>query len=267
MKVERLKTQEPANRQPVSWLRWLLAWCVHFYTATGLILAAGMAVLIVRGTPADFRGAFFLMLLACVVDSTDGALARLVDVKRVLPGFDGARLDDITDFLTYTFLPLLLIWRAGIMPEGLSWILLLPLVASAYGFCQVWAKTSDGFFVGFPSYWNIVAFYLYALRLSTWANVAILVTLAVLTFVPCRYLYPSQRGLLNRFTALLALIWTALMLWILYRLPANDTGFLTPEYAQLHRWLLISLIFPAYYMLVSWWISIDLWRAARRQPT
>jgi phosphatidylcholine synthase len=32
--------------------------------------------------------------------------------------------------------------------------------ASAYGFCQLDAKTGDHFFLGFPSYWNILAFYL-----------------------------------------------------------------------------------------------------------
>ncbi len=35
-----------------------------------------------------------------------------------MPEFDGRRLDDITDFLTYTFLPLLLIWRAELLPAG-----------------------------------------------------------------------------------------------------------------------------------------------------
>ena len=38
----------------------LFAWLVHLYTALGLVCAAGMAVLIVRGGDASFRGAFFL---------------------------------------------------------------------------------------------------------------------------------------------------------------------------------------------------------------
>ena len=58
-------------------------------------------------------------------------------------------------------LPLLLIWRAGLLPENCEAVLLLPLLASAYGFCQTSAKTDDGYFLGFPSYWNLVAFYLY----------------------------------------------------------------------------------------------------------
>ena len=84
-----------------------LAWGVHFYTALGLVAAAGMAVLIVQGGEEAFRWAFVLMLVATLIDCTDGTLARRVRVKEVLPGFDGARLDDLVDFLTYTFLPLM----------------------------------------------------------------------------------------------------------------------------------------------------------------
>src|SRR5262249_53514062 len=136
--------------------RRFLAWCVHFYTALGLVAAAGIALGIIDGTPAGFRIAFILMLIATLIDGTDGAFARMVRVKEVLPGFDGRRLDDLVDFQTYTSLPLLLIWRADILAPEHAWCLLIPLLASAYGFCQVSAKTGDGYFLGFPSYWNLV---------------------------------------------------------------------------------------------------------------
>src|SRR5262245_13444235 len=106
-------------------LRALLGWCVHFYTALGLVCAAGTAVCIVRGTPESFRGAFVLMLLATLIDATDGTFARAVRIKEAVPGFDGRRLDDLIDFLTYTALPLLLVWRAEILPPGQeTWLLL-----------------------------------------------------------------------------------------------------------------------------------------------
>ena len=89
----------------------LLAWGVHAYTALGLVAAAAMAVLIVRGDAAAFRATFALMLVATLIDATDGVLARAVRVKQVLPGFDGRQLDYLTDFLTYVVLPLLLVWR------------------------------------------------------------------------------------------------------------------------------------------------------------
>lgn len=232
----------------------VFAWAVHLYTATGLILAAAIAVLIVRGDADSLRLALALMLIATVIDATDGWLARRARVKEVVPSFDGRRLDDIVDFQTYTSLPLLLIWRAEILPAGQEWWLLVPLLASAYGFSQADAKTDDGFFLGFPSYWNVVAFYLYMLRPAAWLSLVVLIGLALLTFVPTRYLYPSQKGRFSYATILLAILWGVLLVVILARPPA-DAKPLT----------LASLGFPVYYMALSWVISLQYWR--ERQKT
>jgi phosphatidylcholine synthase len=175
-------------------MRTLFAWLAHLYTALGLVCAAGMAVLIVRGGDESFRWAFFLMMVATAIDATDGWFARKARVKDVLPGFDGGTLDNLIDFHTYTSLPLLLLWRADVLPGSLAWVLLLPLLASGYGFSQVHAKTADGFFIGFPSYWNIVALYLYVLQPAAWLSAALLVLFSVLTFVPTPYLYASRGG-------------------------------------------------------------------------
>ena len=222
-------------------LKVILAWCVHLYTALGLLAAAGIAVLIVRGGDSSFRAALALMLLATVIDSTDGWLARRARVKEFAPSFDGRTLDDLIDFQTYTSLPLLLIWRAELLTGGQAWWLLFPLLASAYGFSQVNAKTDDGFFLGFPSYWNIVAFYLYLLRPPASISLALIITLSLLTFVPWRYLYPSQRAPYSRLTNLLAVVWFATLLLILAR-PPDSSRLL----------VLLSLAFPIYYMLMSW---------------
>src|SRR5262245_22775809 len=111
----RLARRRPRERSSV--IRFM-AWCVHLYTALGLVAAALIAVLLVYGGPEAFRWSFILMMVATLVDATDGTLARRVGVKKVLPHFDGRKLDDLTDFLTYTFLPLLLIWRAEVLPAG-----------------------------------------------------------------------------------------------------------------------------------------------------
>ena len=233
--------------------RIILAWGVHLYTALGLLVAAWMAVSIVHGGDSSFRTALALMLLATVIDSTDGWLARRARVKEFAPGFDGRRLDDLIDFQTYTSLPLLLIWHAGILSSGQAWWLLLPLVASAYGFSQVNAKTDDGFFLGFPSYWNIVAFYLYLLHPPARVSLALIISLSVLTFIPWRYLYPSQSAPFSRLTNLLAAVWFALLLTILARWP-DDSRLL----------VLLSLAFPVYYMLMSWALTFRRRKAGRR---
>jgi phosphatidylcholine synthase len=245
---------DPPRRRRRRRFKKVLAWCIHAYTALGLVAAAGMAVLIVRGGPDAFRWSFVLMAVATFIDATDGTLARAIHIKEVLPGFDGRRLDDLVDFLTYTFLPLFLLWRADI-PAGWTGILLVPLLASAYGFCQVSIKTDDGYFLGFPSYWNLVAFYLYVLQpIPTPVSVALLITFALLTFVPTRYLYPSQRGRLNRVTNLLAVGWAILVIWILVELPVDGYD------PRVRTLAVASLFFPLYYLAASWIVSAQVWR-------
>lgn len=226
--------------------RILLAWAVHAFTALGLVAAAGIAALVVEGGEVAFTRAFELMIAATAIDALDGPLARYSRVQEVLPGFDGRRLDDLIDFLNYTCLPLLLIWRAGLLGGAQSWWLLAPLVASAYGFSQADAKTEDGYFLGFPSHWNVVAFYLYFLKLDARLSLGILVTLAILTFVPLRYFYPTQPGLWNRVACVAAALWGALLVLILIR-PPEMRG----------PWLLASLTVPLGYLVFSWWVN---WR-------
>jgi phosphatidylcholine synthase len=218
----------------------VFAWAAHLYTAIGLVAAAGMAVLIVHGGDRSFRWTFVLMMVATAVDATDGWLARKARVNEVLPGFDGRALDDLIDFHTYTSLPLLLIWRAGAMPAGFAWLLLLPLLASAYGFSQVNAKTDDGFFLGFPSYWNVVSFYVYVLHPPIWLSAAAIVTFVVLTFVPTPYLYATRGGPFAKLINIGAAVWFVLVGRVL----------LGPEDHR-RSLALVSLIYPMTYLALS----------------
>ncbi len=223
----------------------LLAWSVHLYTSLGLLAAAGMAVLIVRGDGESFRWAFVLMFAATILDSSDGYFARKARVKEVLPQFDGRRLDDLIDFHTYTSLPLLLIWRAGIVPDHLAWWLLFPLLASAYGFSQSDAKTDDGYFLGFPSYWNVVALYLYYLQPPLWLSMSVIIFLAVMTFVPARYLYSSVGGPFMRVMIIGGILWAVLLALILFE-ATRYTLALT----------FISLAYPLGYLALSWVVTL-----------
>src|SRR4051794_238817 len=139
------------------WMR-LVAAAVHVYTACGSVLALLIVLAAVDG---EAVRALWLGLIALIVDGTDGMLARRLRVKERLPWFDGARLDDIVDYLTYAFAPMLLLWSGGYLPDGAVGAVALaaPLLASCFQFCRVDAKTDDHLFLGFPSYWNVVAFY------------------------------------------------------------------------------------------------------------
>ncbi len=218
----------------------LLAWLVHLYTALGLVCAAGIAVLIVEGGDVDFRRGFMLMLVATAIDATDGWLARRARVKQVLPGFDGRELDNLIDFLTYTSLPLLLLWRAGTMPGALAGLLVVALLASAYGFSQSTAKTDDGCFLGFPSYWNIVAFYIYVLQPPAWAAAALILICSVLTFVPTRYIYSTRGGPFAAIANIGGAIWLVVVAVVLQE-PAGAA----------RRLAAASLIYPIVYLALS----------------
>ena len=227
----------------------VFAWLAHAYTALGLVCAAAILWLVVQGGDEAVRLAFLVMAVATAIDATDGWLARRARVGEVLPAFDGRRLDDLIDFQTYTCLPLALLWRAGVLPAAWQPWLLVPLVASAYGFCQVHAKTDDHYFLGFPSYWNIVVFYVYVLRLPPAATLSLVLGLSALTFVPTRYLYPSHAGRWSRLTNAFGVVWLASLLAILWM------------WGESPRWLVAgSLAFPTYYMIASWTVSFSIWR-------
>ncbi len=222
----------------------ITAWLVHFYTSLGLLAAAFSVVFIVYGGEENLRIVIILMFLAMVIDASDGYFARRVGVKEVLPFFDGRRLDDIIDFHTFTTIPLLFIWRSEILPGELAWVLLLPLLASAYGFSQTNVKTDDGYFLGFPSYWNVVAFYLFFLGPDPWFSVSMIVLFSVLTFVPAKYLHPSIPGPLSKLSVMLGAVWAVIVLAII-------TG-IVDEFT----WTVISLAYPLYYMVASWVITL-----------
>jgi phosphatidylcholine synthase len=116
----------------------------------------------------------------------------------------------------------------------------LMLLASAYGFNRADAKTTDHYFTGWPSYWNVVTFYLLVLDWPSLVNAAVLVGLAILVFIPIRYVYPSRTPILKVTTNALGAVWAILMLVMLWQYPAVSPPVL---------WA--SLVFPAYYYLLS----------------
>jgi phosphatidylcholine synthase len=191
---------------------------VHLYTASGSVLGL---LIVLAAFEGEVATALWLGLATLFIDGTDGMLARRFRVKETIPWFDGARLDDIVDYLTYVFAPVVLLWTTGHLPEGpLGWALVaLPLLASCYQFCRVDAKTSDHFFLGFPSYWNIVAFYVIVLDVSDLVSAVTIVVFAVLVFVPIRYLYPSRTRTLQGLTLALTLVWLIAYAVLVVQLP------------------------------------------------
>jgi phosphatidylcholine synthase len=223
--------------------RRLRAFAVHVLTASGITFDL-LAVHELLGAAPDPRRVFVLLLVPVVIDGIDGPLARRWEVKTWASTVDGRTIDDIVDYLTFTFVPLLLVWRMGWLPEPAAAFVVLALVASLLGFAHTQAKMeADGFFRGFPSYWNAYAFYagLWAAHGGAVGNAVLLVALAVLTVAPMRFLYPNLAPPPWRTPLLVgAALWTVLLLAML------------PAYPQTAGWLIaLSLVYPAFYVALS----------------
>ena len=243
------------NRSPARSGR-LAAHLVHLYTAAGVIFSLLAILELCRPAP-DPRWVFGWLAIALFIDSTDGVLARAADVKNQLPGIDGRTIDDIVDYQTFTLIPLLLVWRMGWLPGAgiggdfldVSLLWIAPaLMASLLGFANTGAKDEQGgFFLGFPSYWNLYAYYagFWSTHNLAWLSAALLVVFTVLTVLPVRFVYPNLapdgwRGPLLAGAAL----WGVALLGML------------PWYPAVPPWLIwASLAYPAAYFAASAWLD------------
>ena len=163
---------------------------VHLYTTSALLFAVLAIQWILDGR---YQLALLAMAATVLIDATDGALARRHRVAETAPRIDGPLLDNVVDFVTYVFLPVLFLLHAGLLLQPTWAFATLLAFGSAYGFSRTTAKQSDeGFFVGFPSYWNVLVFYAYVLGLSPALTTAWAVGLSLLTFTDVRFLYVSR---------------------------------------------------------------------------
>lgn len=231
------------QRAQSAWLLNVSALAVHLYTASGAVLAFLIVMAAIQGNAVQ---ALWFVLIAMIIDGTDGMLARRFRVGERIPWFDGALLDNIVDYLTYVFAPVLLLWTAGSLPVGPLGLVVaaLPLLASTYQFCRVDAKTEDHFFLGFPSYWNIIAFYAIVLAWSPATTAAVLVVCAILAFVPIRYVYPSRTLAFRRVTMSFSALWLIAYALILLQMPTPSPSI-----------LFLSYVYAAYYLLLSLYLN------------
>ena len=188
------------------------AFAVHVFTAVGAALALAALMYAVHG---QWAAMFLCLGIALIVDGVDGTIARGLKVAEVLPRWSGDVLDLVVDFVTYVFVPAFAIAQGGFWPSpgGILAGILIVMTGVLY-FADRQMKTADNFFRGFPALWNAAAFYLFLLKPMPTIAAVIIVALAVLTFVPFKFLHPL------RVARLRALNIAALTLWSLLALIA-----------------------------------------------
>jgi len=184
------------------------AFTVHVFTASGAAL--GLLALIFA-TGGHWAAMFFCLGVALVVDGIDGPLARAFDVKTVLPRWSGEGLDFVVDYVTYVFVPAYAIAASGYLPDILAIPLAMVIVVTgALYFADSNMKTGENYFRGFPAVWNLVAFYIYVLTPEPWVAAVVVIVLAILTFVPVRFVHPLRVKHWRILNIALMLVWAAL---------------------------------------------------------
>jgi phosphatidylcholine synthase len=190
--------------------RVLAAWAVHAFTASGVVTGLLAISALIAG---DFRLALLWLGAALLIDGFDGPMARKVRVTEFAPNMDGAILDLVIDYLNYTVIPALLVYRFGLVPDAFA----IPAAAyimmtSLYCFGNRDMKTSDNYFQGFPAVWNLVVLYFYITASNPWANLVVIAGLGILTFVPMKFVHPFRVRAFRGLTLAMTGAWGALTL-------------------------------------------------------
>jgi phosphatidylcholine synthase len=185
----------------------LLGLSIHLFTAAGA--AAGLLAL-AAAFKGQFPAMFFWLGAALLIDGVDGTFARLVKIEETAPEFDGKVLDLVIDYLTYVIVPVVGIWRSGLIGDDLALGLgLLIVVASSLYFADRRIKLPDHFFRGFPALWNVVALYIFVFRMPVWANATIVVVLCWLMFSRVPFVHPTRVRAFRALSIAFTCVWFA----------------------------------------------------------
>lgn len=148
--------------------------------------------------------------VALFIDGVDGTLARAAKVREQVPNMSGDVLDLVVDYLTYVFVPALLIWRGDYLLSAVAFPLVAAILASSlYIFSRRDMKTDDGYFRGFPALWNVVALYFVATTPSPGSATAVVVILIVMTFAPIHVVHPFRVRDYGATLPAIAIAWAA----------------------------------------------------------
>lgn len=231
----------------------ITALAIHTFTASGALAGFMSLVHLFRN---DITGTLMWLGIALVIDSIDGPLARKFRISEALPGFDGAILDHVIDYSTYTLIPAVILYHVGFMPPG--WDLTaagLVVVTSLYCFANKSLKTRDNFFSGFPATWNLVVLAFYILETPPALNALVVVLCAALTFVPLTFVHPFRVRAFRPLTMALTFVWAALAVFLVLE-RGEHTGLMTRTPAAYWGFILVSIYF----------VVISLRRSIRGKP-
>ena len=191
---------------PSTRLRTFAAWSVHAFTLTGVV----WATLALLALSTDQPKLMWLYLgIALIVDGVDGAMARKAEVRKYAPNFDGVILDSVIDYLTWTFIPALFMYKAGLLGEGAIGIILMLIinVTSMFCYANTKMKTDDFYFMGFPAAWNVIALALWLFNPGTVITAILVIVFSILTWAPITFVHPFRVANFMVVNIIAALAW------------------------------------------------------------
>ena len=187
------------------------ALAVHLLTATGAVFAMLAMLAAVNG---KWDMMFVWLVIAFFVDGVDGPLARKYDVKSNAPMFDGVLLDLIIDYLTYVFIPAYALFASGLLAGWTGWFAIIIITfASAMYFADTRMKTKDNSFQGFPGCWNMAIIVIFATTPNHWVILGFVSLLAVLMFLPLKFVHPVRTERWRAVTLPIALAGVGFAAW------------------------------------------------------
>jgi phosphatidylcholine synthase len=210
----------PRKKKKVTWPQ-AKAFSVHLLTASGSFLAF---LSVVAASEQRWTSMFLWLGLALFVDGIDGPIARKLQVKEVLPNWSGDTLDNIIDYITYVLIPAFALYQRGFMGENLSFIsAAIIVISSAIYYADTGMKTKEYFFRGFPVVWNMVVFTLFIVEPGEQAAFAVVVAIAILSFVPINFLHPVRVVRMRNINLPVFLVWCGFGgAGLLYNMDAPD---------------------------------------------
>ncbi|AOZ72533.1 phosphatidylcholine synthase [Boudabousia tangfeifanii] len=221
---------DPHSGRPFTLAQRVKAWSVHAFTMTGVMWAVFALLALFEGR----TGWMWVWLgIALIVDAIDGTFARRCRVSEVVPWFDGVILDDIVDYLTWTFIPAIFMYLyIPLGPKPLAAIMTIVIVASSmFCYANKGMKAEDNYFVGFPAAWNIVAIYFIILGTGPVFNVIATLIIAALTLSRLTFVHPLRVRALMPVNIVAAICWLVSTTWLL--VVVNDQ----PLWLQIIWWL------------------------------
>lgn len=182
------------------------AFSVHIFTASGAMIAfLSLTAAIER----EMGLAFAWLGLALLVDGIDGTFARAWSVKKYAPQLSGDVLDLVVDYVTYVFVPAVILLMSDLYDH---WLLALNGViivgSAALYFASNTMKTHDYWFRGFPAVWNLVVFLILVFAPPAILTTLIIILLALAQASNFTFVHPVRVKMWRPLTLTLLCVWS-----------------------------------------------------------